>query len=101
MSERRLAWLSEAEYRGNMFSACANPDCGKAFDYRQGQFFRFHKAHRPEDVPPNTHSVQHFWLCGICSENYTLNYMEDHGVIILPRVELYRELEHARAVSAA
>jgi hypothetical protein len=84
-----------------MFSTCANPDCGKAFDYRQGQFFRFHKAHRPEDVPPNTHSVQHFWLCGICSENYTLNYMEDHGVIMLPRVELYRELEHGRAVSAA
>lgn len=43
-----------------MLSKCANPDCGMPFDYRQGQFFRFHK--NPEEGGPeaNTHSVQHF-----------------------------------------
>lgn len=84
-----------------MFSRCANPDCGKPFDYREGHFFRFHKSYRPGGEPPNTHSVQHLWLCGECSENYTLNYAESHGVLILPRAELYHELEHYRSVSAA
>jgi hypothetical protein len=27
-----------------MFSECANPDCKKPFDYREGRFFRFRKA---------------------------------------------------------
>ena len=57
-----------------MFSACANPDCKKRFDYREGRFFRFRKAYLAGDEPPNTHSVQHLWLCGKCSENYTLPY---------------------------
>jgi hypothetical protein len=84
-----------------MFSECANPDCGKAFDYRQGHFFRFHKSHRADVAPPNTHSVEHLWLCGKCSENYTLEDVEGYGVMLLGQTELFLEPDERHAVSVA
>jgi hypothetical protein len=67
-----------------MVSACANPECQAPFDYRQGQFFRFHKGHPAGEEPLNTHSVQHFWLCGVCCRAYTLEYRHGSGVLIKP-----------------
>jgi hypothetical protein len=54
-----------------VFSKCANPDCLQEFDYRRGRYFRFHQGHRAGELPANTHSVQHFWLCETCSHEYT------------------------------
>ncbi len=65
-----------------MFSRCANPSCKAEFDYRQGHFFRFHKRALDDGQPANTHSVQHFWLCGECSETHCLEYSEGAGVSI-------------------
>src|SRR5258708_36959463 len=81
-----------------MFSTCENPDCGTAVDYRQGNFFRFYKSHRADVAPPNTYSVEHFWLCRRCSENYTLEYVEGHGVMILQQVELFLQPQDRNAV---
>jgi len=67
---------------GRMFSKCANPSCGAEFDYRQGRFYRFHKRPLDDGQPANTHSVQHFWLCGKCSETYRLEYTQGGGVLI-------------------
>jgi hypothetical protein len=66
-----------------MFSKCANPDCEAEFEYQQGQFFRFHKNPAAGEGPANTHSVQHFWLCGICCHKYTLEYRDGIGVILI------------------
>jgi hypothetical protein len=55
-----------------MIWKCANPDCLASFDYREGRFFRFRRNHGPNEIPPNAHSVWHFWLCQPCSEVYTL-----------------------------
>jgi len=84
-----------------MFSTCANPDCGKAFDYQEGHFFRFHKSHQANGAPANTHSVQHLWLCGKCSDEFTLEWMEGHGVVMLHRMDIFHDLEPGRSVSAA
>ncbi len=84
-----------------MISCCANPACRIAFDYQQGQLFRFHKAHRPDELPPNTHSVQHFWLCGKCSLDYTLVYADERGVLIHDRSEIAVPPEQCRFVAAA
>jgi hypothetical protein len=84
-----------------MFSKCANPDCGVPFDYREGHFFRFHKSHLPEIAPPNTHSVQHLWLCGKCSRKYVLEYVDGHGVVMLHRMDISLELEQVLSVAAA
>lgn len=84
-----------------MFSACANPDCHVTFDYREGHFFRFHKASAPGERPPNTHSVQHFWLCGKCSAEQTLEYKDGQGVMLLRHPEISAQWEAHRFVAAA
>ena len=59
-----------------MFSVCANPDCKAPSTIGKDRFFRFHKDHPVGEKPPNTHSVQHFWLCGVCCDVYTLEYRD-------------------------
>ena len=54
-----------------MISTCANQSCGKAFDYLEGKFFRFRQSLGANE-PANSHAVQHFWLCGKCCEDYSL-----------------------------
>jgi len=84
-----------------MISTCANPACRVPFDYHQGELFRFHKAHRPDEQPPNTHSVQHFWLCGKCSTEFTLIYSQDRGVLLQARAEIMATAKTCRFVAAA
>lgn len=84
----------------SMFAACANPDCRLSFNYREGRLFRFHKAYPTGSRPPNTHAVQHFWLCRECSAKYTLEYA-DRGVVLLYRSDVIREEEVCRIVASA
>jgi len=70
-----------------MLSTCANPECSMEFDYREGKLFRFHKNHAPGEPRPNTHCVQHFWLCGRCAATYTLDYCETTGVLLRTKTE--------------
>ena len=82
-----------------MFSACANPDCQVPFDYRQGRLFRFHKDHLAGEKPPNTHSVQHFWLCSVCCGIYTLEYRDGYGVLIKVRPEIADNADALRLIA--
>ena len=85
-----------------MLSAkCANPDCTTAFDYHEGHFFRFPKAHPASEEPPNTHCVQHFWLCGKCCKHHTLVYVEGGGVVLEHRLDVPADFEEPRFVAAA
>ena len=84
-----------------MFSFCANPDCHAPFDYQHGQFFRFHKDHPAGEEPPNTHSVQHFWLCGTCCGAYTLEYKDECGVLIKSYPAASNNRESLRFIAAA
>jgi hypothetical protein len=84
-----------------MFSVCANPDCQAPFDYRQGRLFRFHKHHPAGERVPNTHSVQHFWLCGVCCGAYALEYRDGYGVLIKDRPQTSDSLETLRFIAAA
>lgn len=70
------------------FPKCANPECSASFHYKEGQLFRLHLSHKDGEPPPNTHSVQHFWLCNTCSESYTLEYEGDRGLIFTHSREL-------------
>lgn len=84
-----------------MFSVCANPDCQAPFDYQQGELFRFHKDHPAGEKPFNTHSVQHFWLCGVCCSAYALEYRDGCGVLIKDRHETSDHLDTLRYIAAA
>jgi len=60
-----------------MFAKCSNPDCGVPFDYREGQLVRFCKSPPCGQSRADFQSVEHFWLCGRCSELYVL--VNEHG----------------------
>src|ERR1700691_1484770 len=65
-----------------MFPHCANPDCTASFgSFREGLFFRFRRAQPAGKKPVNHHSVEHFWLCKDCSEEYTLEYRENRSIL--------------------
>jgi hypothetical protein len=56
-----------------MLSCCANSACRKPLHYlREGKIFLFsvRKPQEPEDrsIP----RLEHFWLCGTCSREWTL-----------------------------
>ena len=84
-----------------MISKCANPDCTVHFDYRKGQFFRFHIAQPKETDPEKTHSVQHFWLCELCSGVYTLESRSREGVVIRVRDGQLSKANGFRRIAAA
>jgi hypothetical protein len=63
-----------------MFEKCLNPDCGLPFDYREGRLIRFCST---DAKPPAGHpGVEHFWLCGKCSERYVFAYERGAGMKI-------------------
>ena len=84
-----------------MFSVCANPECQAPFDYEHGKLFRFHKDATLNDNPPNTHCVQHFWLCSKCSDTYTLDYQSKRGVVLKNLLGMPANLETFRFIAAA
>ena len=92
--------ISFVEKSSTMFSTCANPDCRVAFHYGQGRYFRFHKNAAAGEAP-NTHSVQHFWLCGDCCREFTLEYRDGAGVLIKNRPDVVCEARVSRFIAAA
>ncbi len=85
---------------GLMFPRCANSECPATFgSFREGTFFRFRRTSSEGRAPTNSHSVDHAWLCTRCSENYSLEYRENHAVLtplipaMLPIVEVPRSPE--------
>jgi hypothetical protein len=78
-----------------MVSNCANPACGTPLRYlRDGRIFQFEvKALAPPGggevggvLARKTLSRQvwHFWLCGQCSANMTLEFNGCEGLKIIP-----------------
>jgi len=51
-----------------MVAKCANPTCNEPFDYRTGRLFFVHVCCARDEARPNSHGVQHFWLCAMCCE---------------------------------
>jgi hypothetical protein len=84
-----------------MVSKCANPSCGATFDHREGRLFRFPKRPIDGGRPANTHSVQHFWLCGNCVREYLLEYQDGVGVAITPRFERNLTVGSRKFIAAA
>ena len=68
-----------------MVSKCANPSCLAQFDHGEGRLFRFPKRAIEDGRSANTHSVQHFWLCGKCFSAYVLEYHDGVGVAMIRR----------------
>jgi hypothetical protein len=75
-----------------MLSKCANPSCSTPLIYlREGKLFVVQPVSRPKLSHPKptqqgpilakpSNRVEHFWLCGPCSERFTLVYDFEIGV---------------------
>ena len=97
-----------------MVSKCANPACSTPFHYlREGKVFRVEVEVTPpltkeetielsngSKVPfliasrKPTRKLEHFWLCGACSQTMSLLIDKDNGVTVLPK-------QNTRAAAAA
>ena len=69
-----------------MYLKCAHPDCSSDFDSGHGRLFRFQQNPQQDQQPSHWHSVKHFWLCGHCSEIYTIGYRKGLGVVLMDRI---------------
>jgi hypothetical protein len=69
-----------------MVEKCANPECSKHFDYRQGRLYCCRTQPSDCGVPTNSHGVEHYWLCGPCSETHTFERLAEFGVVVILRV---------------
>jgi hypothetical protein len=54
-----------------MVKNCANPQCAKPLHYlREGRIFVFDAVE--SEGGESMHRMEHFWLCGTCSETMVL-----------------------------
>ena len=75
-----------------MLSKCANPSCSNQLIYlREGKLFVMEHASQPKLKPQGpvlakpASRLEHFWLCGPCSENLTLIYNIERGVQVVAK----------------
>lgn len=100
-----------------MVSKCANPACSTPFHYlREGKIFRIEVELLPPPTAEQTvelssgnkvpflverrkvaRKVEHFWLCGPCSQYMNLMFDKDTGITVLPK----RPVREAAAAAAA
>ncbi len=69
-----------------MLNHCANPQCGKPLHYlREGRVYVFDVTRFAPAAAERTHRMEHFWLCGGCSNQFLLEQTPEDGVRISPR----------------
>src|SRR3954470_8284530 len=72
-----------------MVSNCANPKCSKPLVYlREGRIFVFDVPLQrlPEEgTGRGSHRLEHFWLCGECSQTMILQQAGDRSIQLIPR----------------
>ena len=72
-----------------MLAKCANPTCSTPLVYlREGKIFMVEspqpKLERLNAAKPKaSNRVEHFWLCGPCSNEMTVTYDRQRGVEII------------------
>ncbi len=81
-----------------MVDQCANPVCCKPLHYlREGRIFVFDMPDQTAAVAPaggRSRRLQHFWLCGPCSETMVMKQTGVHEIQVTPKnrqVEVARE----------
>jgi hypothetical protein len=72
-----------------MLKSCANPQCAKPLHYlRDGRIFVFDAVRTPGDGDgTKAHRMEHFWLCGTCSETMVLEQTRG-GVRVVDKTRL-------------
>lgn len=70
-----------------MVNQCANPGCGKELHYlREGRIYVFDLPDPDVPVPApggRLRRLQHFWLCGPCSETMVLEQTSEMKIRVV------------------
>lgn len=73
-----------------MLQKCANPSCSSPFrSLREGKLF-LAESFPPESAPllsgpsPKIRRREHFWLCDLCSAQFTLRFDAERGMLTVP-----------------
>ena len=68
-----------------MVEKCANPECSRRFDFREGRLY-CRPMRKVEGSPPaNSHGLEHHWLCELCSKTYGIECGMGFHTAITPR----------------
>ena len=68
-----------------MVNNCANPKCAKPLHYlREGRIFVFDAE--TSDGAESRHRMEHYWLCGVCSQTMLLEKTGDGVRIVIKPV---------------
>lgn len=86
-----------------MLHKCANPSCSTPFrSLREGKLFLAEtlppeSATQLSRLPPKIRRREHFWLCELCSNHFTLRFDAERGMLAVPIHEYLapRFLTHA------
>jgi hypothetical protein len=86
-----------------MVNNCANSRCGKPLHYlREGRIFIFDVSAGPsEPGAKRLRHLEHYWLCGGCSETMTME-QDDRAVIrVIPKLARILEPGEVAPVAAS
>ena len=85
-----------------MLDHCANPKCAKPLRYlREGRIFVFDSQPSGSDGSPRQdHKLEHYWLCGICSETLLLEETRN-GIRLGTRAASNPAFVHSREARAS
>jgi hypothetical protein len=87
-----------------MVSNCANPKCAKPLHYlRDGRIFVFDVQDSiATSTGKRTRRVEHFWLCGACSQTMAMHQSTDGVHLVLrPQTRLRAEMSMAGTAMAS
>ena len=90
-----------------MLAKCANPSCSTPLVYlREGKIFmvespqpQFELLNAAQNKPKAQNRVEHFWLCGPCSNEMTLTYDHQRGIEIVRKADAKVPLTRRAAAS--
>lgn len=70
-----------------MIDNCANPQCSKQLRYlREGTIYIFESSGGSPDLEgSNQHRLEHYWLCGHCSQALFLERTAQKQIRVSPR----------------
>jgi hypothetical protein len=85
-----------------MLDHCANPKCAKPLHYlREGRIFVFDTLSLgPDGGSKAAHRLEHYWLCGTCSQTLLLEKTR-RGVQLIAKPAPARSFVHAPEAQAS
>jgi len=84
-----------------MIKKCCNPECDAPFDYREGRLVRISRSSSSGTSAENRFTIEHFWLCGNCTEVFVLDHDSEMKVKMKPRDKKLLERKSVHSKVAA